>query len=76
MSFEDKCIGQVIEEYPDMDINNDEETDSEEADVLIETKGSIPMVKFLDKVHNEMNASLNQTVVIRLLVRGMGYKGL
>ena len=46
MSFEDKCIGQVIEEYPDMDINNDEETDSEEADVLIETKGSIPMVKF------------------------------
>lgn len=62
----DKVI--KLREYEEIDLDFD--------DVIIEFDESIPYIRFSDRIHNEIKESIMQAVVVRLLARGLGCKGL
>lgn len=59
-------------EYYEIELDDDEDED----DVIIDLEGSIPFIRFLNKVHNEIKRSIKQTVVVRLVAGGLRFKGL
>lgn len=74
-SFKDKLVGVNVQDNK-VDINKDMEIELKDGDVSVSTIGSILKIDFLDQVRKELYDSIKQTIVVHLLSRGMGYKGL
>lgn len=50
--------------------------DLDDDDVIIDLGGSVHLISFSDRIHNEIKESIKQMVVVHLLAGGLGYKGL
>ena len=74
-SFKDNLMGKQV---PEKVLNLDEYVDIEIAkdDVMVDKDEALPSILFSDKIHNKINATIKHTVVVRLLSRGLGYRGL
>lgn len=52
------------------------EIDLDDNSVIIDNSGSIPSLRFSNRIHNDTKDSIKQTAVIRLLASGLRCKGL
>lgn len=75
LSFKDTLIRNQPKEK-EIKLKEYEEIDLDDNDVIIDLDGLIPSIRFIDKIHNEIKESIQQTVVEHLIAEGLGYKGL
>ncbi|KAL4295604.1 hypothetical protein GQ457_12G007870 [Hibiscus cannabinus] len=74
-SFKDKLLGDVaVSRKPSNLIDLDVEVKAE--DVQLGGNGTLPEISFSDRVHNEVDAQLASSVIIRLLGKSIGYRAL
>ncbi|KAL4340431.1 hypothetical protein GQ457_08G021740 [Hibiscus cannabinus] len=72
-SFKDKLMG-VVSRKPSTLTDLDVEVKAE--DVQLGGNGTLPEIRFSDRVHNEVDVQLASSVIIRLLGKSIGYRAL
>lgn len=74
-TFKEKLIGNKTK-GKEMKLGEVQEIDLDNYDMIVDLSRSTPSIRFSDSVHNEIKNTMKQTIVVQLLARGLGYKGL
>ena len=72
-SFKDKLVGKQDKERI-ISLIEYEEFDFDDEVIMIDNEKIISSIRFSDKIYNEINAMVKQTIVVRLLSGGLGYR--
>ncbi|KAL4281384.1 hypothetical protein GQ457_03G041560 [Hibiscus cannabinus] len=74
-SFKDKLVGSKVVSSTSRSLS-DLDVDVKEDDVRIGGSSILPEIQFLDRVHNQVDAQLARSVIVRLLGKSIGYRAL
>ncbi|KAL4377614.1 hypothetical protein GQ457_02G023990 [Hibiscus cannabinus] len=74
-SFKDKLVGSKVVSSTARSLSN-LDVDVKEDDVRIGGSSILPEIQFSDRVHNQVDAQLAMSVIVRLLGKSIGYRAL
>ncbi|KAL4320027.1 hypothetical protein GQ457_18G015790 [Hibiscus cannabinus] len=74
-SFKDKLVGSKLVSSTSRSLS-DLDVDVKEDDVRIGGSNILPEIQFSDRVHNQVDAQLARSVIVRLLGKSIGYRAL
>ncbi|KAL4387186.1 hypothetical protein GQ457_09G024730 [Hibiscus cannabinus] len=74
-SFKDKLVGSKVLSSNTRSLS-DLDVDVKEDDVRIGGSSTLPEIQFSDRVHNQVDAQLAKSVIVRLLGKSIGYRTL
>ncbi|KAL4278708.1 hypothetical protein GQ457_03G007490 [Hibiscus cannabinus] len=74
-SFKDKLVGDKVVSSNSRPLT-DLDVDVREDDVRIGGSSTLPEIQFSDRVHNQVDAQLAKSVIVRLLGKSIGYRAL
>ncbi|KAL4369613.1 hypothetical protein GQ457_05G012620 [Hibiscus cannabinus] len=74
-SFKDKLVGSKVVSSTSRSLS-DLDVDVKEDDVRIGGSSILPEIQFSDRVHNQVDAQLARSVIVRLLGKSIGYRAL